>query len=100
MLPWPTIAQHRAWLPAETERLMRFGLLGAALCALASAWAPGFALLVLARALLGACIAGVPAAAMAHLGEELPGNVRARVMGLYIAANALGAWPAACSRPW
>jgi YNFM family putative membrane transporter len=71
------------------ERLMRFGLLGAALCALASAWAPDFA----ARAgpgLLGACIAGVPAAAMAHLGEELPGHVRARVMGLYIAANALG----------
>ena len=72
------------------ERLMRFGLLGAALCALASAWAPDFSLLVLARALLGACIAGVPAAAMAHLGEELPGHVRARVMGLYIAANALG----------
>ena len=47
------------------ERLMRFGLLGAG-------------------------IAGVPAAAMAHLGEELPGHVRARVMGLYIAANALG----------
>ena len=45
---------------------------------------------MLARALLGACIAGVPAAAMAHLGEELPGHVRARVMGLYIAANALG----------
>lgn len=72
------------------ERLMRFGLLGAALCALASAWAPDFALLVLARGLLGACIAGVPAAAMAHLGEEVPGSARARVMGLYIAANALG----------
>lgn len=72
------------------ERLMRFGLLGAALCALASAWAPDFALLVLARGLLGACIAGVPAAAMAHLGEELPSGARARVMGLYIAANALG----------
>ena len=53
------------------ERLMRFGLLGAALCALASAWAPDFSLLVLARGLLGACIAGVPAAAMAHLGEEV-----------------------------
>lgn len=72
------------------ERLMRLGLLGAALAALASAWAPDFALLVLARGILGACIAGVPAAAMAHLGEELPANTRARVMGLYIAANALG----------
>ena len=72
------------------ERLMRYGLFGAAVCALASAWAPDFSLLVMTRVLLGACIAGVPAAAMAHLGEELPGTARARVMGLYIAANALG----------
>ncbi len=72
------------------ERLMRIGLFGAAVCALASAWAPDFSLLVLSRALLGACIAGVPAAAMAHLGEEVPSSARARVMGLYIAANALG----------
>lgn len=71
-------------------RLMRWGLLGAGLCALASAWAPDFSLLVVSRALLGACIAGVPAAAMAHLGEELPTSTRARVMGLYIASNALG----------
>lgn len=72
------------------ERLMRLGLLGAAVFALLSAWAPDFSLLVLARAMLGACIAGVPAAAMAHLGEEVPASARARVMGLYIAANALG----------
>jgi len=72
------------------ERLMRLGLLGAAVFALSSAWAPDFFLLVVTRALLGACIAGVPAAAMAHLGEELPVAARARVMGLYIATNALG----------
>ena len=72
------------------ERLMRYGLLGAALFSLLSAWAPDFFLLVLARAALGACIAGVPAAAMAYLGEELPVAQRARAMGLYIGANALG----------
>jgi len=72
------------------ERLMRYGLLGAAGFSLASAWAPDFWLLVLARAGLGLCIAGVPAAAMAHLGEELPVAERARAMGLYIGANALG----------
>lgn len=72
------------------ERLMRLGLLGAAACSLASALAPDFALLVLARVGLGVCIAGVPAAAMAHLGEELPVAERARAMGLYIGANALG----------
>ena len=70
--------------------LMRWGLLGAAGFSLASAWAPEFWLLVLARAGLGLCIAGVPAAAMAHLGEELPVAERARAMGVYIAANALG----------
>ncbi len=72
------------------ERLMRYGLVGAALFSLLSAWAPDFFLLVLARAALGACIAGVPAAAMAYLGEELPVAQRARAMGLYIGANALG----------
>ncbi len=72
------------------ERLIRFGLLGAGLCSLASAWAPDFWLLVAARAGLGICVAGVPAAAMAHLGEELPVGERARAMGLYIGANALG----------
>lgn len=72
------------------ERLMRLGLVGAAGFSLASAWAPDFTLLVLARAGLGLCVAGVPAAAMAYLGEELPVGERARAMGLYIGANALG----------
>jgi YNFM family putative membrane transporter len=72
------------------ERLMRLGLVGAAGFSLASAWAPDFTLLVLARAGLGLCVAGVPAAAMAYLGEELPAAERARAMGLYIGANALG----------
>lgn len=70
--------------------LIRIGLLGAGVFSLASAWAPDFWLLVLARAGLGICVAGVPAAAMAHLGEELPAGERARAMGLYIGANALG----------
>lgn len=72
------------------ERLMRCGLFGAALFALASALATDFFLLLLCRAALGACIAGVPAAAMAYLGEELAPTARARAMGFYIAANALG----------
>ena len=42
------------------------------------------------RALLGAVIAGLPAAAMAYIGEEVAANAQARAMGLYIAGNALG----------
>lgn len=72
------------------ERLMRWGLAGAGLFAFASAVAPDFLLLLLCRVGLGACIAGVPAAAMAYLGDEISPESRNRAMGLYIAANALG----------
>lgn len=72
------------------ERLMRFGLLGASVFAAVSAVAPEFSLLVACRAGAGACIAGVPAAAMAYLGDEIAPAARARSMGIYIAANALG----------
>ncbi len=72
------------------ERVMRWGLAGAGMFAFASALAPDFYLLLLCRVGLGACIAGVPAAAMAYLGDEIAPDSRARAMGLYIAANALG----------
>ncbi|WP_415033865.1 MFS transporter [Azonexus sp.] len=72
------------------EKMMHAGLFGAAVCALLSAWAPDFYTLVATRAALGACIASVPAAAMAHLSEELPAGQRARAIGLYIGGNALG----------
>ncbi len=72
------------------ERLMRWGLAGAATFAFASAVAPDFVVLLACRAGLGACIAGVPAAAMAYLGDEIAPEARSRAMGLYIAANALG----------
>ena len=72
------------------ERLMRYGLLLASIFAAASAVAPDFSLLVVCRAGVGACIAGVPAAAMAYLGDEIAPSARARAMGIYIAANALG----------
>ncbi len=72
------------------ERLMKLGLLGAALFAFASAVVPDFLLLLFCRACLGACIAGLPAAAMAYLGEEIAIADRGRAMGIYIAANALG----------
>jgi YNFM family putative membrane transporter len=72
------------------ERLMRWGLAGAGLFAFLSAVAPDFLSLVACRVAQGACIAGVPAAAMAYLGDEIPPESRSRAMGIYIAANALG----------
>ncbi len=70
--------------------LMKAALLGATLFAWASALAPDFEWLVMTRAGVGACIAALPAAAMAYLGEEIAPGARGRVMGMYIAGNALG----------
>ena len=70
--------------------LMKAALLGATLFAALSALAPDFEWLVFSRAGVGACIAALPAAAMAYLGEEIAPAARGRVMGMYIAGNALG----------
>ena len=70
--------------------LMKAALLGATIFAWASALAPDFEWLVISRAGVGACIAALPAAAMAYLGEEITPAARGRVMGMYIAGNALG----------
>lgn len=70
--------------------LMKIALLGATCFAWLSAIAPDFEWLVWSRAGVGACIAALPAAAMAYLGEEISPAARGRVMGMYIAGNALG----------
>ena len=70
--------------------IMLIALAGATTFTLLSAFSPNFELLVLSRAGIGLCIAGLPAAAMAYLGEELAPSARARAMGMYIAGNALG----------
>ena len=70
--------------------LMKAALFGATIFAWASAFAPDFEWLVVSRAGVGACIAALPAAAMAYLGEEIAPAARGRVMGMYIAGNALG----------
>ncbi|HQV08822.1 MAG TPA: MFS transporter, partial [Thauera sp.] len=72
------------------QQIMKWALAIAAVLALATAFAPDFSSLLVLRALLGAVIAGLPAAAMAYIGEEVAANAQARAMGLYIAGNALG----------
>ena len=72
------------------QQLMKLALAIAAVLALATAFAPDFLSLLVLRALLGAVLAGLPAAAMAYIGEEVAPMAQARAMGLYIAGNALG----------
>lgn len=70
--------------------LMKCSLFGSALLCLLLPLAQHFDQLLLLRALLGAAAAGLPAAAMAWIGEEIVAGARGRAMGLYIAGNAFG----------
>ena len=72
------------------SRMMKGSLVLAVLCALLLPLAETFLQLVVLRGLAGIATAGLPAAAMAWLGDEMSPIARGRAMGLYIAGNALG----------
>lgn len=65
--------------------LMLAGLLGLA-CAMVESWT----LLLVLRALLGLALSGLPALAMAYVGEEFDPESLPAAMGLYIGGTALG----------
>lgn len=65
-------------------------LLGAA-CNIAAALAPNWHTMLAARALEGVVLGGVPAVAMAYLGEEMAPGHLGKAMGFYVAGTALGA---------
>lgn len=71
-------------------RLMKLSVAIAALICAASAFVADFSQLLVLRALLGMAIAGLPAAAVAYLAEEVTPAAQGRAMGLYIGGNALG----------
>lgn len=80
---------------AASDRIGRRGLMCLALMVsavlnMACALAQGFAQLLLLRALLGLTLAGVPAVALAYLGEEIDPPSLGYSIGLYIAGTALG----------
>lgn len=70
--------------------VMRWALALSAVMALLAPFVRSFDELLLLRALLGVSLAGLPAAAMAYLGEEVAPSAQGRAMGLYIAGNAFG----------
>ncbi|AYH43360.1 MFS transporter [Azoarcus sp. DN11] len=72
------------------QPLMKTSLALATVIAFATALAADFNQLLVLRMLLGAVLAGLPASAMAWLGEEISPRAQGRAMGLYIAGNALG----------
>lgn len=70
--------------------IMTFSLSAASLLAILTAFAPGFHYLLLLRVLQGVVLAGLPAIAMAYLGEEIEGKSLGIAMGLYISGNSIG----------
>lgn len=70
--------------------MMCWALLIAALLTLAAAWAKNAEQLLVLRALAGVALAGLPATAMAYVGEEIEPRAVGSVMGIYIAGTALG----------
>ena len=71
-------------------RVMKISLTLAAIIAFTCTLAADFTQLLILRGLLGAVLAGLPASALAYLGEEIAPNAQGRAVGLYIAGNALG----------
>jgi YNFM family putative membrane transporter len=58
--------------------------------AMATAWSPNFSSLLLFRLMEGIILAGLPAVAMAYLGEEIAPSSLGTAMGLYISGNSIG----------
>jgi YNFM family putative membrane transporter len=70
--------------------MMAAAMLMGAILTLACAFAQNYPQLLVLRALLGFALGGMPAIAMAYLGEEIEGPSLGLSMGLYIGGSAFG----------
>lgn len=70
--------------------LMVASMFSAAILTILSAFAQDYTQLLAIRAMLGIALGGMPAVAMAYLGEEIEGPSLGLSMGLYIAGSAFG----------
>lgn len=70
--------------------MMAASLLLSAVLALASAQVHSWGALLAARALMGVALSGLPAVAMAYVGEEMHPRTLGLAMGLYVGGSGLG----------
>ncbi|MDX3214674.1 MFS transporter [Streptomyces sp. ME02-6991-2B] len=70
--------------------VMTASVFGASALALVIPFAPDLTTLVVLRAAQGVALAGLPATAMAYLGEEIHPKAVASAIGLYVAGNSIG----------
>jgi len=70
--------------------IMLAAMVLSAILMVACSFASSFNQLLWLRGLMGLILAGLPATGMAYLSEEMDASTLGRVMGMYIAGNALG----------
>lgn len=72
------------------KSVMSFSLIASSALCILTAFAPTYHLLIVCRVLQGLVLAGLPAVAMAYLGEEILPSSLGLAMGLYISGNSIG----------
>lgn len=72
------------------KNIMTVSIIASAVLTLILAFSPSFEALLVLRAVQGFVLAGVPAIAMAYLGEEMDPASLGAAMGLYISGNSVG----------
>lgn len=72
------------------KSVMTYALFAASILAVLTAFSSNFHVLLLFRILQGIVLAGLPAIAMAYLGEEVNPTSLGVAMGLYISGNSIG----------
>lgn len=72
------------------KSLMTISIFAASVLTLALAFASNFEMILVLRVLQGVAFAGLPAIAMAYLGEEINPSSLGVAMGLYISGNSVG----------
>ena len=72
------------------KSIMTIALISSSILSIFIAFAPNFNLLIFGRVIQGIALAGLPAVAMAYLGEEIEPKSLGMAMGLYISGNSLG----------
>ena len=72
------------------KRLMTISIFAASILTIAIAFSPTFEVLLALRIVQGIVFAGLPAIAMAYLGEEMEPTSLGVAMGLYISGNSVG----------
>lgn len=72
------------------KSLMTISIFAASVLTLALAFSPNFQTILVLRVIQGVVFAGLPAIAMAYLGEEMEPSSLGIAMGLYISGNSVG----------